>query len=219
MIRALALLGVLALASPAGGAGPDDTLDEVTVRLNQLNVELCSAAPSAPSGLFDTTEIARRALGHYHRDRTHGELAEFTGLMALRFQQWYAGMLGRITELRIGTGTVDGDWATLRARIARSGSGRERDLIYRLHRTPGGPWLVYDVENNGRSRLRAFHGEFDRIILNEGYRELVDRIRRDVDRDAGTQPVCAASLTGADGRPVVGPDRTGADPPAQRRRR
>ncbi len=217
MIRALALLGVLALASPAGGAVPDDTLNEVTVLLNQLNAELCRAAPGAPSGLFDTTEIARRALGRHHRDRTAGELAEFTKLIALRFQQRYAGMLGRIAELRIVTGTAEGDWAILPARISSSGSGRERGLTYRLHRTSGGRWLVYDVESNGRSRLRALHAEFDRIILNEGYRELVDRIRKDVDQDARTQPVCAASLTHV--RPVAAPDRTGADPAARRRRR
>ena len=222
MIRALALLGLLALATPAGGAGPEDGLEPappgldassplvaVTALLNQLNADLCSAAPGAPSGLFDAGEIARRALGRYHRDRTEGELAEFTELIGLRFQQWYAGVLARLAELRIGAGTIDGDWGIVPARISRSGSGRERGLIYRLHRTPGRRWLVYDVEINGRSRLRGFHGDFDRIILNEGYRELIDRVHKDVDRDARTQPVCAASLAGSDVQPVAGPDRAG----------
>lgn len=219
MIRALTLLGVLALASPAAGAGPDDALTEVTARLHQLNAELCRTVSRDASPLFDTKEIALRALGRYRRDRTAGERAEFARLIALRLQQWYAGILRRIAELRIGTGTVDGNWATLPARSSSLEPRRERELTYRLHRTPEG-WLLYDVETNGRSRLHAFYRDFDRIILNEGYRELIDRVRREVgDRDARTQPACAASLTGDDARPVAGPDRTGADPPAQRRRR
>jgi MlaC protein len=227
VIRLLLLVGVLALAAggraranepePAPPPLEDSStpLVTVTVLLQTLNVDLCSAPTVTPSVLFDTVELARRALGRYHRDRTEAELAQFTDLFGLRFQQWYTGALGRIRDLRIVAGTTDGDWAVLPARTSRPG----RDLVYRLHRADGRRWLVYDVEVNGRSRLGLFHVEYDRIILDEGYRALVARLREEVDREARSPLGCSAAVSGGDARPAAGPDRTGADPPARRRRR
>jgi ABC-type transporter MlaC component len=135
--------------------------------------------------------MARRALGRFERDRTRAELAEFAGLIHLRFLRWYTRLLEREGEPRIAEETTSGGWAVLSATISRADRFRpERHLLYRLHRADSDRWLVYDVEFNGVSRLRTFHREFDRIILNEGYRELVDRIHADLrlDRGARTDP-------------------------------
>ena len=229
MIRALAVVGLLTLATAtAGRAGADEPelapppledvsmpLVTVTVLLQTLNVDLCSSPAVAPFVLFDTVELARRALGRYHRDRTEAELAEFTDLFGRRFQQWYAGALGRIRDPQIGAGTIDGSWAVLPARTSRPG----RDLVYHLHHAEGRRWLVYDVQVNGRSRLGLFNAEYDRIILNEGYRALVDRLRAEVEREARSPLGCSAAVSDAGVRPAAGPDRTDAGPPARRRRR
>jgi phospholipid transport system substrate-binding protein len=225
--RALLLISVLALVATVGAAAAedkpepaapalaDDSTPTPAVRavLQTLNVDLCSASSGVVPGLFDIGELARRALGRYHRDRTPAELAEFTELFALHFQQWYAGVLGkRRDKPRLGAETIDGDWAVLSATISRAGqdrlSGQDRHMVYRLHRVKGDRWLVYDVEINGRGHLRVFYDEFDRIIITDGYRALVDRLRTDV-REVAARP-CSASPTGADVRPATAPDRTGA---------
>ena len=215
-MRCWVLFGVLVLTSVIGGAAAGDVpraeapaLDgESTLReaVTTLNRDTCEAASGKVPVRFDTTELTRRALGRHHRDWTKAESAEFTRLFARRFQQWYAGVLRRGGEPRFGPATIDGNWAELQATIPRSDQ-EDRPVIYRLHRTTGHPWLVYDVHTNGRSRLRAFYGEFDPIIFNEGFGALVERLRTEVDG----WPGCSTSPGGASRLPAAAPDRTGAD--------
>jgi ABC-type transporter MlaC component len=230
MRAAVALLGVLVLAAAgpsATGAGevrPDGREPTPRATIEQLNAQLRSAMASdgrrldaAAAGLLDTTEIARRALGRHDRDRTAGERAEFAPLMAAHFVEWYAGVLGRNPRLQLETTSIDGAWAVVRASAPRQ--GRDLEMAFRLRRGAGDRWLLYDVETNGRSRLHSLYGEFDRVILNEGYRELVDRVgvdlaaRRDRARPADTH------LTDPPALPAGAPDRTRADPGVTRPRR
>jgi ABC-type transporter MlaC component len=226
-MRALVRIGVLVLAATVAAAAGDEPeaapleldgastpLVAVRVVLQALNLDLCSASSGVVPGLFDTVELARRALGRHDRDRTKAERADFTERFALHFQQWYAGVLGkRRDKPLLGAETIDGNWAILRATISRAGqdrlAGQDRHMVYRLHRVDGDRWLVYDVEMNGRGHLRVFHDEFDRIIITDGYRALVDRLRTEVREVAARS--CPASPTGADVRPATAPDRTGAD--------
>jgi ABC-type transporter MlaC component len=227
----IALLGLLVLSAAgpwgasAGEVRPDGREGTPRAAIEQLNTQLRAAMASggkpletAAAGLLDTGEIARRALGRHHRDRTAGERAEFAGLMAAHFVEWYAGVLGRNPRLQLEATSIDGAWAVVRASVARP--GRDLEMAYRLHRGAGDRWLLYDLETNGRSRLHSLYGEFDRVILNEGYRELVDRVRADLAaRRDRARSADRPHLTDPTALPAGAPDRTHADQAVTRPRR
>ena len=182
MTHAIVLLGIVALVTVAGGTVALEAAPELPSPLSDAMKALAEfhANPSAdPPGPFDVTEIARRALGRHWRDRSEADVAEFGELIVRRMLGWYAGLLKREGTPTFGEGTAIDGWAMLSATAPQRG----RKLVYRLRRTDGGPWRVYDVETNGRSRVRAYYTEFDRIILNEGYRVLVGRLQADPDGD------------------------------------
>lgn len=160
----------LGLASASAGAEPSSALDPVRETLAAVHRTDCK--PSAD--LFDGTEIARRALGRHWRDRTAAEREQLVTLLRGHFVTWYSRLCERREFVQFGTATVDGDRAVLSARSIRE--GRDVSILYRLQSPDGKRWLVYDVEVAGRSHVRALHAEFDRILLNEGYGELIPRL-------------------------------------------
>jgi ABC-type transporter MlaC component len=160
------------------------SLEQATAELTKLNAAACNAgAPGVPA-VFDVDEMARRALGRHWRDRSELERGRFTRRFASLFGRWYRGLCERQGQPHLGRPVAEGAWAHVPAVIMRE--GRRVSLVYRLHERRLSPeearWLVYDVDVNGRSRLRAFYAEFDRIILNEGYADLVGRL------DASARP-------------------------------
>lgn len=183
MTRLIVLLGIVALAAVGGGAvtggaAPDTPVLPLSDATKALEAFHTSVA-MAPPGPFDVKEIARRALGRHWRDRTEAEVADFGELIVRRVLHWYKGLLRREGMPTFEPGTAIGSRAILPA----TAPTRKSTLVYRLRWTDGGPWRVYDVETNGRSRIRAYYTEFDQVILNEGYRVLVSRLRADPDGD------------------------------------
>jgi ABC-type transporter MlaC component len=149
-------------------------------RLKDFNTHVCQQEPQPQ---FDLFEIGRRALGRHALDYRDPEVTEFGRLVARRLLRWYSGTLHRERTPKswpdpiFGTGTAVGLWATVSA--LTPGSHR---FVYYLHWHEGA-WRVYDIEVDGRSRVRAYYAEFDQIILNEGYDVLLRRLTIDVRRD------------------------------------
>jgi hypothetical protein len=188
------VLGLLALATGAGLAvaadppakDPDRPLAFVVGAMDALRDFNTRACTIESPGVLDVKEIGRRALGRHAHDLNRAEVAEFGELVARRLLRWYAGVLDRersapgsaaSADPIFGTATAIGSWAAVSAITP----GRRRTFVYHLRWTDDGPWRLYDIEANGRSRIRAYYTEFDRIILNEGYRVLARRLRTEVD--------------------------------------
>lgn len=196
MRRRRLVAGILALATvtaPGVRAGAEDaplaSFIGVMGALKQFNADVCDVEPPAA---FDVAEIGRRALGRHAHDHSHAEVAAFGELVARRMLRWYSGTLHRERAAPpsafppdpiFGTGTAIGSWATITAITP----GRRRSFVYHLRWAKEGSWRVYDIESNGRSRVRGYYTEFDRIILTEGYRVLMRRIRAEVDRDVAAR--------------------------------
>jgi ABC-type transporter MlaC component len=190
----LALAGVTGLAlgawlvAVASGPGHEGTstssLDGVRTVLGQVHGTTCNAREAA--GLFDYRDMARRALGRHWRDRTGAERSQLVDLVRQHVLAWYSRLCERHDFVQFGVPVGDGDRASLAGRAIRG--GRDVTIVYRLRSPDTKRWLVYDVEVAGRSHARALYAEFDRLLLNEGYAELVARLTLDSEtpRAAGT---------------------------------
>jgi len=193
LIGLLALAAITAYADAQEPAGPAASLMTATREIERFNAASCWTAP----GPFDVTEIGQRAFGRHRHDRSKAEIDEFGGLVVRRLQRWYARLLARDGVPALGAVAATGVWATVSATTPVRG----RTVVYRLHQTaPDGPWRVYDLEINGRGRIRAYYTEFDRIILSEGYRVLVSRLQAEVSIEAPGQERRECGAVAARGR-------------------
>ena len=126
---------------------------------------------------FDFTEMARRALGANWRRRTPQEQEEFVRLFTDLLERAYADTIETYTDERIiyvGE-KQDGNYAEVNSKIL-TGKGQEFTIDYKTH-VVGGEWKVYDVVVENISMVNNFRSQFNRVINNSSYEELVRRLK------------------------------------------
>ncbi len=126
---------------------------------------------------FDFTEMARRALGANWRRRTPQEQEEFVRLFTELLERAYADTIESYTDEKITYvgEKVDGKYAEVNSKISTS-KGQEFSIDYKT-RVVGGEWKVYDVVVENISMVNNFRAQFNRVINNSSYEELVHRLK------------------------------------------
>lgn len=127
--------------------------------------------------IFNYGEMAKRSLGVHWKKRSSAEQKEFVGLFATLLENSYANKIESYRDEKIlyDKETVDGDYAEVKSRVVTA-KRDEYTLDYRLLRE-GGRWMVYDVVIEGVSLVSNYRNQFNKIILNQGYAELVKKLK------------------------------------------
>jgi phospholipid transport system substrate-binding protein len=126
---------------------------------------------------FDFTEMARRALGTNWRRRTAKEQEEFVQLFTELLERAYADIIESYTEEKIiyvGE-RMDGGYADVASKVLAS-NGTEYSLNYKAHLV-NSEWRIYDVIAENISVVNNFRSQFNRVIAQSSYEELVRRLR------------------------------------------
>ena len=189
-IVALALLLLAIWLSPGAGAGgvPTDqiksTVDRALVVLKDPRLKPAAKTKERRDQLrqilfarFDFTEMARRALGANWRRRTAQEQEEFVRLFTELLERAYTDTIESYTDERIiyvGE-KQDGNYAEVNSKILTS-KGQEFTIDYKTQAVAG-EWKVYDVVVENISMVNNFRSQFNRVINNNSYEELVRRLR------------------------------------------
>lgn len=127
--------------------------------------------------IFDYTEMAQRSLATHWKERSPAERKEFVSLFETLLENSYAGKIESYHNEKIvylGE-SVEGERAEVRSKVIAP-KGDEYSLEYRLL-NKGGKWMVYDVVIEGVSLVSNYRGQFNRIINNQGYPELLKKLR------------------------------------------
>jgi phospholipid transport system substrate-binding protein len=190
--RALAALVALALTlGVAAGAAAGVPTDQVKGGIDRVLQILQDPALKQPgrteerrqqirtvaNGLFDWEETGRRALGRHWPGRSPAQQKEFSALFADLIERSYVGKIEAYSGekiLYLGD-TVDGDQATVRTRLVTK-AGTEIPIDYRLHRQ-GDRWRAYDVLIEGVSLVANYRNQFNRIIQQAGFDDLMQRLK------------------------------------------
>jgi phospholipid transport system substrate-binding protein len=186
---AIAAAGLwLALAVPATAGVPTDQVRAATDRILKLVQDPALKGPAkaeerrrqiraVANEVFDWQETGRRALARHWQARSPDERAEFAKLFADLLERSYVGKIEAYSGERIAYvgESVEGDQATVRSRLITK-SGAEIPIDYRLLKE-GERWRVYDVLIEGVSLVGNYRTQFNRIIQQAGYPELVKRLR------------------------------------------
>jgi phospholipid transport system substrate-binding protein len=189
-ILATALLLLLLWLSPGAAAGgvPTDqikaTVDRALVVLRDPRFKPAARTKERRDQLkqilfarFDFSEMARRALGANWRRRTPQEQEEFVRLFTELLERAYADTIESYTDEKIiyvGE-KVDGNYAEVKSKILTS-KGQEFSIDYKTQ-VVGGEWKVYDVVVENISMVNNFRAQFNRVINNSSYEELVHRLK------------------------------------------
>lgn len=183
------VLWALVNAFPAAAAeGPTDqiraTVDKALAVLSNANLKPESKTTERREQLrqilfarFDFTEMAKRSLGSNWRRRSAKEQEEFVRLFTDLLERAYVDNIESYTDekfIYLGE-KLDGDFAEVASKIVTS-RGEEFAIHYKTHRVDG-EWKVYDVVIENISLVNNYRSQFNRVIANGSYEELLRRLK------------------------------------------
>ena len=126
---------------------------------------------------FDFTEMAKRALGSNWRRRTSQEQDEFVRLFTDILEAAYADIIESYSDEKIVfvNERIDGGFADVGSKIVTQ-KGEERSIQYKAHLVSN-EWKVYDVVAENISLVNNYRSQFNRVIANSSYEELLNRLK------------------------------------------
>ncbi len=160
------------------------TVDEVVAIVSnkemkkpQNELKRRQALKKAIGAIFDYGEMAKRSLARHWNERSPAERKEFVQLFETLLENSYAGKIESYNNEKIvyGKEIVEGEYAEVRSKVVTA-KRDEYSLDYRLL-NKGGKWMVYDVVIEGVSLVANYRSQFNKIIQNQGYAELVKQLR------------------------------------------
>jgi len=152
-------------------------LENPALKGDGKTVERRQALRGVTNGVFDWTDMARRALGRHWSTRTAAEQEEFVPLFRDLLERAYVGKVEKYSgePVNFAGEVVEGDQATVRTRISMKGA-EDVPIDYRMHRQ-GDRWLIFDVLIERISLINNYRTQFDGIIKTSSYEDLVKRLK------------------------------------------
>ncbi len=127
--------------------------------------------------LFDFEEMAKRSLGAHWRRLDPQQQKEFASLFRELLEKTYADKIGLYEGQKVAyTGEVlDKDYAEVDTKVIGK-KGEAFSVNYKLQRVDG-KWRIYDVVAENISLVNNYRSQFNRVIVNSSFEELMKRLK------------------------------------------
>ncbi len=182
---------MFAIAAPAQAEGPTErikgTTDKIIAILSDPALKVPEKAEERKTRIreavderFDWEEFSRRALARHWKKRTEEEKREFVPLFGKLIERTYLDKVEDYSGeevLYVGE-RIKGKYGLVKAKVMTNDK-REIDVDYRL-KYKGSDWYVYDVTVVGVSLVKSYRVQFNEIIKQSSYEELVKRLKEKV---------------------------------------
>jgi|ERR1044071_2281521 len=128
--------------------------------------------------LFDFNEMAMRSLGVNWRRLNAEQRKDFVTTFTALLEKTYADQIDLYNGQQVVyTGeAIDGEYAHVDTRIIDK-NGQSYSVVYRLLKTPGG-WKIYDVVAENISVVNNYRSQFNRVIAQSSFEELLRRMKQ-----------------------------------------
>lgn len=186
------LLLMVALTGSVLAAEPMEAIKQTTDKVLSIVTNPALKAPSkttereklirrAVDERFDWEEMARRSLATHWAKRTPEEKKEFVPLFSDLLERTYLKKVEDYSGEKVlyEGETKDGDYATVKVKIITK-KNKDIPVEYRL-RKEGNDWFVYDVSITGVSLVNNYRTQFNSIILQSSYQDLIKRLKEKVE--------------------------------------
>ena len=194
-MRRIIVVGVLGVAAtlvavgrPARAGVPTDQLKAATDGVLKLIQDPELKKPdkaqerrkqirAVANEIFDWQETGKRALARHWQARTPQQREEFSALFADLIERSYVGKIEAYSGERIlyVGDSIEGDQATVRTKLVTK-SNTEIPIDYRMFKG-GDRWRAYDVLIEGVSLVSNYRTQFNKIIQQSSYDELVKKLK------------------------------------------
>jgi phospholipid transport system substrate-binding protein len=182
---------IFGLAVPVWAGEPTDhikvTVDKVIAILTDPELKVPEKADErrrlirrTADEIFYWQEMARRSLARHWKKRTDEEKKEFVPLFADLLERTYMNRVEDYSgeNVRFDGEKIKGNYSLVSATVFTS-KNVEIPVEYRLKKKGDG-WLIYDVSIEGVSLINNYRTQFNSIILNSSYEELVEKLKEKV---------------------------------------
>ena len=130
------------------------------------------------AGRFDYAEMSKRVLGGYWKPLTETQQKEFVDVYKGFLSDRYAGKIedysGRKQDVGYLTERIEGSYAEVRTELRSDKTTLPMD--YRLL-VKDGRWSAYDIIIDGVSLVSNYRSQFQRIIRENSFEELLKKLR------------------------------------------
>jgi phospholipid transport system substrate-binding protein len=194
------LLGSLGLSGTVTRADAGEPLDKIRQTVDDVVTVLSDEALKAPERAeerrakirqavfqrFSFDEMAQRALAQHWRKRTPEEHKEFVALFSDLLERSYIDKIesygGGKQNILYTKETIDKDgYASVRSEIVNK-RDMNVEVEYRLLQRDG-DWAVYDVVIEGVSLVNNYRTQFNKIIMESSYENLVKQMKLKLDQE------------------------------------
>ncbi|HSB04156.1 MAG TPA: ABC transporter substrate-binding protein [Thermodesulfobacteriota bacterium] len=185
---------VLGITIPGLAGEPTEKIKKTTDRILSIVANPALKDPSrakarkrsirsAVDEQFDWEEMARRSLGRHWDQRTSDEKKEFVRLFADLLDRTYMNKVEGYSgeKVRYEGETIDGNYASVKMKIVTK-QNKDIPVEYRLKKEKN-DWFVYDVSIEGVSLVNNYRTQFNSIIVQSSYENLVKKLREKVAQD------------------------------------
>ncbi len=136
-----------------------------------------AAIRKAVTEVFDFEEMSKRALSVHWQKLTIEERKEFVSLFSDLLERSYIKKIEGYSDEKIDylEEKIDGDRALVKSKITTR-RNIEIPIDYKLLKR-GDKWYVYDVVIEGVSLINNYRTQFNKIIRQSSYTELIKRMK------------------------------------------
>jgi phospholipid transport system substrate-binding protein len=179
---------IFALTVPARADGPMERIKETTDKIIAILSDPALKGPDKAGERrrrlrqvvdkrFDWEEFSRRTLATHWKDRTEEEKREFIPLFGKLVERTYMDKVEDYSgeKVKYEGERVKGKYGLVKAKVVTNDK-REIDVEYRL-KNKRSDWYVYDVKVVGVSLVKSYRVQFNEIIMQSSYKELVKRLK------------------------------------------
>ena len=196
MRRLLALIVVtssvlpsLAVAAPAGG--PMATLKQKNGDVNKLLAQKPEKDSPAEkkqkedikglaATLLDYSDMAKRSMAAHWDPLKPAQRDEFATTFKQMLENNYVKNLRSNLDYQIKYEAEElvGEDATVKTevKVKTKGKSTDAEVVYKMHKV-GDRWLVWDIITDEVSLLRNYKNQFHRIITEQGYDKLLEKMK------------------------------------------
>lgn len=132
------------------------------------------------SSLFDYSELVKQAMAAHWDKITAKQRDELVATMKGLIERKYVKDLKGNLDYQIlyRDEKITGDQASVMSivKVKRKGKSSDVEVEYKL-RNVGDKWLVWDVINDEISQVRNYKSQFNRIITDSGFDELLRKMK------------------------------------------
>lgn len=174
----------LALSAASPASEVRSTVDKVLAILKNSGLKSPARAKERREQLrqaiysrFDFAEMARRSLGSHWRQRTPEEQKEFVRLFTDILERAYVGRIESYNDEKFvySREKLDRNFAEVNSKVVTQ-KGDEYSFNYKLHLV-NEDWKIYDVVIENISLVNNYRSQFNRILSNSSFEELLRRMR------------------------------------------